>query len=124
MPKPTDITFRCPRCQTGYTYEDTGSTDVFFCRKHPKVRMNRKEAVIRDMRCMMVENSRCPSCGSSLIISKLPTNQFYLKCIDCDWNSNQKSPVIVSSTEKGVVKEAERYGLAQRGVLCDERSQG
>lgn len=116
-----DLYYKCPRCASEFTFDETGSTDVFYCRKHTQIKLDRKAASSQDNKCMIVENSRCPSCSAALLLEKLPNNQYYLKCSQCKWNSNQNSPVIVSYQEKQVIKEADRYGLSQKGALCGDK---
>jgi predicted transcriptional regulator len=83
--------------------------------------LDRNNATMQELRCVVVENSRCPTCGSWLELRKLPSGQFYLECIKKDWNSNQMSPILLNTNERTLVKEAERYGIVNRGKTCNEK---
>jgi len=116
-----DIEYKCPICNEEYCFKHTGSTDKYFCKKHNKYHLNRIQAEVRKNRCQIVENSRCPSCGSFLEITALPNGQKYLQCTKCSWNSRTNSPIIINNSEKQVLREAERYGLSRHAEKCNER---
>ncbi len=116
-----DIEYKCPICNEEFCFKHTGSTDVYFCKKHSKNHLNRIQAEIRRNRCQIVELSRCPSCGSFLEITELPNGQKYLQCTKCSWNSRTNSPIIINTSEKQVLREAEKYGLSRHAEKCNER---
>jgi ribosomal protein S25 len=117
--------FKCSRCGKEYCFSHTGSTDEISCRIHgglsPFLKLDREKAAAQDFKCTVVDNSRCPTCGSRLQLAQLPSGQFYLECVKHDWNSNQMSPIMLNSNDRNVLKDAERYGLVQRGKVCGEK---
>ncbi|MHA1765096.1 MAG: PCI domain-containing protein [Promethearchaeota archaeon] len=116
-----DIEYKCPTCNEEFCFKHTGSTDIYYCKKHSKYQLNRIQSEIRRNRCQIVEFSRCPSCGSFLEITALQNGQKYLQCTKCSWNSRANSPIIISTSEKQVLREAEKYGLSRHAEKCNER---
>ena len=117
----TEIDFKCKDCGTEFCFNHTGSTDYYYCKDHPNIKLNRIQQDIRNGRCQVLEKSRCPTCGSLLEMTSAGNNQFYLHCTNCSWNSRSMSPRIISSSSKSIEREAEKYGLTRKGDICHQR---
>ena len=116
-----DVDYACPNCGAETCYKHTGSTDEYFCKKHPKIKLNRIQAETRQERCQVQEHSRCPTCSSLLEYSTLPSGQMFLKCSKCSWNSRTNSPIILGNSEKEIEREAQKHGLAYHPDKCNTK---
>ncbi|MHA1585562.1 MAG: PCI domain-containing protein [Promethearchaeota archaeon] len=117
-----DIHYSCPICGEQSCFQHTGSTDVYYCKKHSNIRFNRAEAGARNNRCQVLEHSHCPVCNSLLEIVTLPNNQMYIKCTNsgCSWDSRTNSPIIIGESEREIEREAYRsFGV--RLNKCNEK---
>jgi PCI domain-containing protein len=116
-----DVEHKCSKCGGNFCYNHTGSTDELFCKKHPKLRLNRTQANKRSNRCQILEFSRCPTCGVDLEAATTQDGHYYLKCIKGNWNSRINSPKIIVNSEKALQKEAHKYGLTRSGDVCHDK---
>ncbi|TFH30787.1 MAG: hypothetical protein E4G98_01395, partial [Promethearchaeota archaeon] len=116
-----EINHVCPNCGEEFCFKHTGSTDVYYCRKHPTLELNRVQAENRLNRCQILNNSKCPSCGQLLEYATLPSGQMYLTCTRCSWNSRTNSPMILGTSERYIEREAEKYGLSRHADKCNDK---
>ena len=117
----TNINYKCSDCGEEYCFKHTGSTDLYFCKTHPKIHLNRIEAETQNNRCQILERSRCPTCGALVSVVKLGNGSLYLQCTKCSWNSRQNSPIITGTSEKYLEKEAEKYGIGRHPDKCNDK---
>ncbi len=116
-----NVKFECPKCGTGYCAVHLAESDIYSCRKHPDFRYTKEEAIVLDNKCPIVMDSHCPLCSNLLKISTLPAGTKYLECTKCKWNSYSQAPIINYSTDKLVLREAEKYRIISRKEICSEK---
>jgi len=98
-----------------------GDGDVYSCRKHPDFRYTKEEAMKLDNRCPIIIGSNCPTCSNLLKMSTFPAGTKYLECSKCKWNSYSQAPVINYSSDKLVLREAEKYRIISRKEICNDK---
>ncbi len=116
-----NIKFECPKCGSGYCAVHLAESDIYSCRRHPDFRYIKEDAMVLDYKCPIVMDSHCPLCSNLLKISTLPAGTKYLECTKCKWNSYSQAPIINYSTDKLVLREAEKYRIIMRKEICSEK---
>jgi Mn-dependent DtxR family transcriptional regulator len=96
------------------------TTEQWECKTHD-VRYSKAKAEETHYRCTVIEDSKCPECGSLLQLDKLSSGQYYLKCTNCSWNSYLKTPGIFFADKDKLAREANRYRLMDGFKLCGKK---
>jgi hypothetical protein len=115
-----NINFKCEKCQSGFCINHSATTEQWECRKHLR-QYSKPEAIDSKYKCTVVEESKCPECGSLLKVEKLSSGQYYLGCSKCTWNSYLKTPGLFFPSEAKLAKEAVRFGLVKGWKVCDKK---
>ncbi len=115
-----NINFKCEKCQSGFCINHSATTEQWECKKH-LLQYSKPEAIDSKYKCTVVENSKCPECGSVLKVEKLSSGQYYLGCSKCTWNSYLKTPGLFFPSEAKLAKEANRFGLVKGWKVCDKK---
>ena len=116
-----NVKFQCPKCGSGYCAIHMAESDTYSCRRHPDFRYTKEEAMALDYKCPIVIDSHCPLCSNLLKISTLPAGTKYLECAKCKWNSYSQAPIINYSSDKLVLREAEKYRIISQKEVCSEK---
>lgn len=115
------IEYTCERCRSSFCINHMATTENWICKKHDHV-YSKASAAEKSFRCTVVENSRCPECGSLLKLERLSSGQYYLECInpECGWNSYLKTPGLFFPTKEQLAREASKYNLIRgyKLLLC------
>ncbi|TXT61567.1 MAG: PCI domain protein [Promethearchaeota archaeon] len=117
-----DIEFTCEKCNSSFCINHMATTEQWRCKRHD-ILYSKAKAAETDYRCVVVEDSKCPECGSLLKLDKLSSGQYYLKCTnnECGWNSYLKTPGIFYPSKEKLAREANRYDLIDGFKLCGKR---
>jgi DNA-binding Lrp family transcriptional regulator len=117
-----DIEFTCEKCNSSFCINHMATTEQWKCKKHD-INYSKAKAVETSYRCVVVEDSKCPECGSLLKLDKLSSGQYYLKCTNnqCGWNSYLKTPGIFYPSKEKLAREANRYDLIDGFKLCGKK---
>ncbi|TFG05349.1 MAG: DUF2042 domain-containing protein [Promethearchaeota archaeon] len=109
------IDYTCEKCNSSFCINHMATTEQWECKKHPEVKYSKAEASENNFRCSVIENSKCPDCGSLLRVKRLSSGQYYLDCTKCEWNSYLKTPGLFFPDESQLSREAKRYNLVYGG---------
>ena len=113
--------YKCKTCGKSFCFEHTGSTDVYYCKNHPNVKLNRKDYSLQDKRCHVIEKSSCPKCQADLRVVHSHKGHKSVECTVCGWNSREKTPRIISKNLDEVLNEVKKHRLARSTDLCEKR---
>ncbi len=115
-----NIDFTCEKCGSSFCINHNVSTEQWHCKRHD-IYYSKATATENGFKCNVVEESRCPECGGSLMLDRLKSGQYYLKCTKCDWNSYLKTPGLFFPSKEQLAREAQRYGLIRGLKLCGKK---
>jgi len=115
-----DIEFTCEKCGSSFCINHMATTEQWECKKH-NVKYSKAKAAETSYRCTVVEDSKCPECGSLLQLDKLSSGQYYLQCTNCSWNSYLKTPGLFFANKEKLAREANRYDLVDGFKLCGKK---
>ncbi len=116
----TNIDYTCPKCNSSFCINHIATTEQWMCKKH-EIKYSKAKAKESNFRCTVVEDSKCPECGSLLQLDKLSSGQYYLSCTSCSWNSYLKTPGLFFASKSKLAKEANRYKLIDGFDLCGKK---
>ncbi|MBD3256583.1 MAG: DUF2042 domain-containing protein [Candidatus Lokiarchaeota archaeon] len=109
------IEHTCEKCGSSFCVNHILTTEQWYCKKHEDVQFSKARAQESNYRCPVIEDSECPECRSLLMLNRLSSGQFYLKCTNCSWNSYLKTPGLFFPSEANLAREAKRFGLLKKG---------
>ncbi|MFX1488755.1 MAG: PCI domain-containing protein [Promethearchaeota archaeon] len=121
-----NIEFTCEKCKSSFCINHIATTEIHECKKHNLV-YSKADAIERNYKCTVVEDSECPVCKHLLRLERLSSGQYYLKCTNpqCPdaWNSYLKTPGLFFPSREKLIREAIRYNLIRgnRFILCSKR---
>lgn len=115
-----DIEFTCEKCGSSFCINHMATTEQWECKKH-NVKYSKAKSAETSYRCTVVEDSKCPECGSLLQLDKLSSGQYYLQCTNCSWNSYLKTPGLFFANKEKLAREANRYDLVDGFKLCGKK---
>ncbi|MFX0105627.1 MAG: PCI domain-containing protein, partial [Candidatus Hodarchaeota archaeon] len=120
------IDFTCERCKSSFCINHIATTEIHECRKHNLI-YSKANALERNYKCTVVENSECPVCKHLLRLERLSSGQYYLECTNpkCPetWNSYLKTPGLFFPSKEKLAREALRYNLIKgnRLIICGKK---
>ncbi len=116
------IDFTCEKCQSSFCINHLATTEQWSCKKHD-LYYSKAKAIENYYKCIVVEDSKCPECGSLLKVERLSSGQSYLECINpkCAWNSYLKTPGLFFPSKEKLAREANRYGLVKGWKVCSKK---
>ncbi len=117
-----NIDFTCEKCGSSFCINHSVSTEQWYCKKHD-LYYSKASATEKNFRCSVIEESKCPECSALLMLEKLTSGQYYLKCINpkCGWNSYLKTPGLFFPRKEQLAREAQRYGLIRSSKSCGKK---
>ncbi|MHA1725970.1 MAG: PCI domain-containing protein [Promethearchaeota archaeon] len=117
-----NIDFTCEKCGSSFCINHSVSTEQWYCKKHD-LYYSKASATEKNFRCTVIEESKCPECSGFLMLERLTSGQYYLKCINpkCNWNSYLKTPGLFFPSKEQLAREAQRYGLIRSIKICRKK---